>query len=85
MNVENFKFTPSAITLHTGDNVVVHLTGVSGNHGFAIRELGINVHISEGETTDVTIPTDKPGTYEFFCSVPCGPGHHDMNGTITIL
>ena len=84
MTVENWKFTPNAITLKKGEKVTMHLTGVSGIHGFASKDLGINVSIQAGETKDVDIPTDTTGTFSFRCSIPCGPGHRDMTGMIVV-
>ena len=84
VSVESFKFSPATLSLKKGEKVSVRLTGVSGNHGFAVPELGINTAISEGKTVDVSIPTEKTGTFTFFCSIPCGSGHRDMKGTITI-
>ena len=40
--------------------------------------------MNKGEMKLVKIPTDKAGTFEFFCNVQCGPGHSDMEGTIII-
>lgn len=84
MTVENFKFTPNVIHVKQGQKLSINLTDTTGNHGFGVPDLGINVAINEGETKTVVIPTDKPGTYSFRCTVPCGPGHRDMTGQIII-
>ncbi len=81
---DNWSFTPAAITAKKGEMVEVRLVGVGGNHGFAVPGLGINVPVNAGESVAVEIPTAEAGTYEFFCSIPCGSGHKDMRGTITI-
>lgn len=84
MTVENWKFTPNAITLKKGETVTIHLTDTTGVHSFMSNDLGLNVAIQPGETKDIVIPTDQAGTFSFRCGVPCGPGHKDMTGTITI-
>ncbi len=84
VTVENFKYTPSQIRVTQGEEVVLHLHGFDGKHGFAIPDLGINVAVEAGKTVEVTIPTDAKGTFSFFCSIPCGSGHQTMNGTIVI-
>ncbi len=84
MDATNFAFTPNMITLKRGENVTLELTGVSGDHGIGIPDLGINQKFSAGETVSVAIPTDKTGTFNFRCNVPCGSGHRDMTGTIVI-
>lgn len=72
------------MTTKKGEVLELRITGVAGTHGFAVPELGINVTIAPGETVTVVIPTDTEGTFSFFCSIPCGSGHRDMTGTITI-
>jgi cytochrome c oxidase subunit 2 len=84
VTAKNFEFQPNVIHLKKGENVAVRLHSTEGTHGFGSRDLGINVTVSEGQTVLVTIPTDKAGTFSFRCTVPCGPGHMDMTGTIVI-
>ena len=81
---ENWSFSPSTIRVKKGEKVTVKLASAEGIHGFASPELNINQRVDAGQTINVTIPTDTPGTYEFFCSIPCGEGHKDMRGTIVI-
>lgn len=84
ITADNFTFTPSAITVKKGEKITIRLQGIAGTHGFAIPALLINTAIAPGKTVDITLPTDVAGTFEFFCSIPCGPGHQDMKGTIII-
>ena len=86
VHVTNWAFTPASGELRAkqGDDFTITLMGMEGNHGFAIPELGVNAAIPQGKNVTVTIPTDKPGTYTYFCNVQCGPGHADMEGQIVI-
>jgi len=84
VNVSNWEFSPRTIRAKKGEKVTLRLNGVSGAHGFSIRGLNVNVPISQGQTKTVELPTDSPGTYTLFCSIVCGPGHSDMNGTVII-
>lgn len=84
ISVGSWSFSPNAITVEKGEEVKVRLTGVGGRHGFSVPELGVNTSVSEGKTVDVMLPTGKTGIFTFFCSIPCGEGHRDMTGTITI-
>jgi cytochrome c oxidase subunit 2 len=84
VSVSDWEFAPNAITVKKGEKVVLRLKNTDGTHSFLSADLGINVPISEGETKDVTIPTDTAGTFSFRCGVPCGPGHMDMKGTIVV-
>lgn len=80
----NWAFTPNLITVKRGEQVTIRLSGVSGIHGFAVPGLGINVPVSPGETVSVSVPTAAAGSYDFFCSIPCGQGHRDMVGRIVV-
>lgn len=84
MTAELWKFTPNVIRVKQDEKVVLEITAVSGTHGLAVPELGINETIIQGNTVSVNIPTDKIGTFDFRCSVQCGSGHDDMKGQIII-
>ena len=84
ITASNWAFAPSAISVKKGENVVVRLRGDIGIHGFAIRGTNVSVTVNSGEVIDVTLPTDAEGSFEFFCNVPCGEGHKDMKGTLTV-
>ena len=82
--VEDFTFTPSVIKVKKGETVTLALQGKTGIHGYAVPGLGINARVEADKTISVTIPTDKVGTFDVFCSIPCGPGHKSMKSTIII-
>lgn len=84
ITAEDWQFSPSTIVVERGEDVVLEITGVEGRHGFAIPELGINQAINPGETVRITLDTSTAGEFAFRCSIPCGPGHRDMVGTIVI-
>ena len=84
MTVTDWEFSQKSITAALGEKVIVRLTGVEGSHSFTSQDLGINIPIAAGETKDIEIPTGTAGTFSFRCAVPCGPGHRDMTGSITI-
>lgn len=80
----DWAFTPSSITVKKGENITLKLTGASGVHGLGIPGLGISQRIDLGADVFVALPTDKSGSYSFFCNIPCGSGHKEMKGTIVI-
>lgn len=56
----------------------------AAEHDFVVDELGIEVPVAPGETTEVTIPEDAaPGEYEFYCSIP-GHAAAGMVGTLVV-
>ena len=81
---ENWKFAPTVITVKKGEKVQLQVTGISGIHGFAVPGLNINQPVEPGQTVTIELPTNVAGTYAFFCSIPCGPGHANMTGQIVI-
>ncbi|HZY47694.1 MAG TPA: hypothetical protein VFE96_07855, partial [Candidatus Bathyarchaeia archaeon] len=64
----------------TGDSVSLVI-----GHTFTVQGIG-EVPIVPGTTTSFTLNL-KPGSYEFYCIVPCGPGMDlpgEMRGTIVV-
>ena len=84
ISATNFAFTPSTITVKKGQKVTLRVTNAEGVHGFGIPDLGVNVRIEPDQSVDISLDTSKAGTFSFRCTVPCGPGHKEMTGTITI-
>lgn len=84
VSADNWSFTPATIEAKKGEKVIIRLTGVNGTHSFRADGLGITQPVNAGETVEFTLPTDAAGTFEFRCGIPCGEGHRDMVGTITI-
>ncbi len=80
-----FAFDPATITVKKGELVRLTLTSKDVAHAIAIPEFGVSTDpVSGGESTTVEFTPTKVGTFQFRCSVPCGPGHRDMTGTITV-
>ncbi len=84
ISAKNWAFIPTLITVKKGERVQLIVKNSEGVHGFAIPELRINEQLDAGQTIIVDLPTDVTGTLVFRCSVPCGPGHTEMTGTIVI-
>lgn len=84
VQISNFAYTPATIFAKKGEKVQLQIVGTEGTHGFASKGLNLNVRVPEGETVVVDLPTDKAGTFEVYCSVPCGSGHKSMKATIVI-
>lgn len=86
ITASNWKFAPSAITLHAGRTTHLHLTSSSGVHGIQSADLGIPLTtILPGKTVTIAVTPSKPGTYVLHCAIMCGPGHATMAFTVTVL
>ncbi len=84
VTVTDWSFSPATITVKKGENVKLELKGDDGIHSLLVADLGLNVRVEPDSDTVVTLPTDKVGTFEGRCGVPCGPGHRDMKFTIVV-
>jgi cytochrome c oxidase subunit 2 len=81
----NWGFTPATITVKAGQPVTLKLTSTAGVHGLQSDDLGIpQTAIQPGKYVTVTFTPKKPGTYQIYCSIPCGPGHKTQHLTIVV-
>jgi heme/copper-type cytochrome/quinol oxidase subunit 2 len=91
------KFLPGNMVVNQGDNVSVIVRNTDDMpHGFAIAAFGIDQAVQPAqdaangtilpvETKIQTFTATTAGTYEYLCTVPCGPGHIEMVGTLVVL
>lgn len=79
-----FAFDPAQIKVKKGDRVRITITSEDVEHGFAIREYGINKRLVPGNPVVVEFTADKAGTFTIYCSVYCGPGHGGMRGKLIV-
>ncbi len=74
---DDFTFDVKEIRVKQGEKLTVSVMNSKGFHDFVIDELAVNSGmIKAGSTMELEIPTDKPGTYEYYCSV----GQHRQMG-----
>jgi heme/copper-type cytochrome/quinol oxidase subunit 2 len=91
------KFLPGTVVVNQGDNVSITVRNTDDMpHGFAVPAFGINQAVQPAEDlpNDTVLPVETripvftanaAGVFEFLCTVPCGPGHIEMVGTIVVL
>lgn len=85
VTASNWKFTPSTITLHTGETTTLRLTSAAGVHGIKSDDLGIPLTtIVPDKFVTVDVTPKKAGTYVLPCAIICGPGHADMKLTVVV-
>jgi cytochrome c oxidase subunit II len=84
IEASKFRYDPPVLTLKRGEPVVLELTSSDRSHGFKLPELGIDVKILPGETTQIRVLPDKAGKFFFACDVFCGSGHEEMEGEIVV-
>ena len=65
-------------------------------HGFALAAYGLDLMINPGQdqpdgsiapvdTNIQPFTASTPGVFRFLCTVPCGPGHFEMVGSLVVL
>lgn len=90
------SFLPDILVVHQGDTVKLQIFNPDGMaHGFAIDEFGVRVTVPASttnatgaivpSTTNVTFVATQAGSFRYYCTVWCGPGHDTMEGTLTVL
>jgi len=91
------NFLPGTIFANQGDLVYISVRNTDSiPHGLTL--VGFNVNnetiAPATENDDETIPANtyfspffanRPGIYEFLCTIPCGPGHGWMIGYLVVL
>lgn len=83
MGVRQWEWVPATITANYEEKVILIMHNADVAHLIFIPELNVGRYIpSEGAVVQFT--ADKRGTFAFFCDVPCGKGHGQMKGEITI-
>lgn len=80
----NWGFDPSVMEVNAGDMVVLHMTSDDIDHGIGINEFLLNKRIQPGRVTNAEFLADKRGTFEIYCSVPCGEGHLTMKSKLIV-
>ena len=87
ISAKQWSFTPAALEVSPGDKVSFAVTSQDVTHGFSIKRLGVNLVLNPHveKVSEVVIPPDMPeGVYIMYCSIFCGTGHPDMQGTILV-
>ena len=77
VSASNFTYDKKEIRVKKDENIVIKFTNGEGFHDFVVDELNVRTQrIPESESETVRIPTDKAGTYAYYCSV----GNHRAQG-----
>lgn len=80
-----WDFDPGQIEVAAGTTVQIELYNEDDfTHGFAIDELGIDEELPGEEMTTITFTADQPGEFTYYCSLPCGEGHDEHEGTLIV-
>ena len=76
---------PSTVTAKVGDKVIIRIFNEDNyDHGWALEAFAINRRLFPKQETAVEFIAAKTGTFQFYCSVPCGDGHYGQVGTLIV-
>src|SRR5215831_8084271 len=84
ITAKRFAFSPDKITLKKGQTVKLRLHSEDVTHGFFLRPLKLDEEIPAGQTVEITVTPQTPGTFTTICDHFCGPNHGNMNMTIVV-
>jgi cytochrome c oxidase subunit II len=81
-----FTFEPAVIQVTAGEPVLLVIRSSDTVHGFAIRDLKIDVQVPRGgEGVTVAFTAPPVGRYEISCDEFCGSGHGQMKAALVSL
>ena len=82
---DSWKWEPSVIRVKAGDTVKLKIFNEDDyDHGWALEAFGINRRLFPHRDNEFDFVASKAGTFQFYCSVPCGEGHYDQIGTLIV-
>lgn len=65
-----YFFEPNEIRVKAGEPVIINLINNEGMHDFVIDVLRVKSKtLKAGDTQTLTFTVDKPGEYEYYCSI----------------
>jgi cytochrome c oxidase subunit II len=78
-----FTFEPAIIQVTAGEPILLVIRSADTVHGFAIRDLKIDVQVPRGgEGVTVAFTAPPVGRYEISCDEFCGSGHGQMKAAL---
>lgn len=84
VEAKRYEFVPSMIVVRQGEPVRLEVTATDVTHGIELHGMDIDVPLPVNETQTIEFTPEEAGEYHVHCSVYCGPGHHEMHGTLIV-
>jgi len=82
VTAKQYAFEPAIIQVTAGEPVRLVIRTADREHGFAIRDLKIDVQIPPAGEGVVQFTAPPAGRYEITCSEFCGSGHGRMKAAL---
>jgi heme/copper-type cytochrome/quinol oxidase subunit 2 len=84
VDASQFSFNPGVLAVNPGDRVTLEVRSTDVVHGLYLDGYGLSVVADPGQTATLTFVADRPGSFRFRCSVPCGDIHPFMLGRLRV-
>ncbi len=84
VKMRKYSFDPPVIRVKQGDAVELEISAADVQHGFAVPDLDIKEPVPRGQTATVRFKAENRGQFKIQCSILCGPGHDEMQGTLIV-
>lgn len=84
VELADFSFRPGVVRVRAGEPVNLKLRNTGRvPHDLYLPDLGFRAAVAPGQEAVAGLVTDRPGTYEFYCTVP---GHREagMRGVLVV-
>lgn len=83
---ERGNFSPQVVKVPSGQKVKLRIRNVDTvMHGFAIPALQVDAgEIKAGHSEILEFTPEKPGEYDFYCTVWCSEFHLQMRGLLVV-
>ena len=84
ITLSRYAFSPAQIQVGLGERVRLNVTSIDGEHGFQVKQLGVDVAIPAGRTVMLDLMPTEAGIFEIQCSGYCGRGHRRMKARLVV-
>jgi cytochrome c oxidase subunit 2 len=84
VKMKKYTFDPPLIRVKQGDLVELEISAADVQHGFSIPDLEIREPVPRGRSVTVRFRAEQRGQFKIKCSILCGPGHDEMQGTLIV-
>lgn len=82
---EMWRFVPSEIVVPVDEEITIIATSPDVIHGIHVEDTRINMMLIPGQIGRNSYTFREPGDYRMICHEYCGPAHHTMYGTISVV
>lgn len=82
--LSRFAFEPERIEVRVGERVRLDIRSMDSAHGFQVKELDLDAHLTAHGHTVLELTPKRAGEYRIACSEYCGIGHSRMKARLIV-